>query len=377
MKGAGTIGIIGGGQLGRMLTLAATPLGFDVIVVDPGTNSPAAQVGATEITANLYDPEALRKLATIADFITIEIEHLDVNVLDELQQAGASIHPAPATIRLIQDKFLQKEFLTRAGIPVAPFKEITSKTSAKAVLKEFGGSMLIKTRHGAYDGRGNFDVRGVEDIDAAFELFGERKLYAESYVAFEQELAVMVARDTAGNIATYPIVETVHKDNICHEVIAPAQIPENVRKRAEGVARDVAKLLEGAGVFGIEMFLTRDGQVLVNEIAPRVHNSGHYTTEGNRTSQFEQHIRAVSGLPLGDTSMVVPAAVMINILGERDGPTEVTGLAEVLAIPHTSVHLYGKSPTKHQRKMGHITATGKTVNEAQKRARQARKNLSI
>lgn len=377
MKSQKTIGIIGGGQLGRMLTLAALPLGFRVIVIDPSPNSPAAQVGAEEITANLYDETALRQLANEADFITIEIEHLDVDALDAIAALGTPVNPAPSIIRIIQDKFAQKQFLSAAGIPVAPYVPIDSKKDAKTALEQFGGKMLLKTRLGAYDGRGNMVVSSLADINEAFQKFDGTPLYAEQFIPFEKELAVMVARSMSDDIALYPVVETIHERNICIEVLAPADINEMVRKQAAAVATAVAELLQGAGMFGIEMFLTKTGEVLVNEIAPRVHNSGHYSTEASRTSQFEQHIRAISNLPLGDTALVVPAAAMVNILGEHNRPTTIEGLQESLAIPATSVHLYGKSPTKIDRKMGHITSTGKTIAEAKTRARKARKELSI
>jgi 5-(carboxyamino)imidazole ribonucleotide synthase len=372
-----TIGIVGGGQLGRMLTLAALPLGFKVIVLNPTPNSPAAQVGAEEIIADFYDQAALSSLAEKSDYITIEIEHLDAEILAMLSAQGKLINPSPQTIKLIQDKLLQKQFLEKAGIPVAPFIEITDKKSAKTAFSKFGSQMLIKARLGAYDGRGNMVILDSSDIDKALELFAGQKLYAEALVPFTKELAVMVVRSIDSEIAIYPIVETIHQRNICVEVIAPAQITDKQRTEAELIALKVAELFDGAGAFGIEMFLNDKGEVLVNEIAPRVHNSGHYTIEANRTSQFEQHIRAVAGLPLGDTTMVVPAAVMVNILGERDGPTVLEGLGAVLKTPHVSVHIYGKSPTKIDRKMGHITATGKTVDEARKRAKKARQQLKI
>lgn len=377
MGSQATIGIVGGGQLGRMLTLAALPLGFKVIVVDPNKNSPAAQVGAQEITADLYDQAALKKLARLSDFITVEIEHLDAQLLGKLAKTGKQINPSPKIIGLIQDKLLQKQFLRKAGVPVADFREMTDKRSAKQTLKDFGGKMLIKTRHGAYDGRGNALIENESDIDKALKLFAGRKLYAEAYIPFVKELATMVARSQTGQIAVYPIVETIHQRNICLEVLAPAPISEQAYKKAKSVATRTAKLLAGAGTFGIEMFLTKDGQVLINEIAPRVHNSGHYTIEGNRTSQFEQHIRAITGLPLGSAEMITPAAVMINILGERNGPTRIKGLNNLLDIAHVSVHIYGKSPTKVDRKMGHITATGQTLSQARNRARKARQNISI
>jgi 5-(carboxyamino)imidazole ribonucleotide synthase len=372
-----TIGIVGGGQLGRMLTLAALPLGFKVVVVDPSAGCPATQAGAEQIIGNLYDKKALQQLAERADYITVEIEHLDADILEEIARAGTPVNPAPATIRLIQDKFKQKQFLAEAGVAVAPFVEIADEASAIKALQQFGGNMIIKTRHGAYDGRGNMVVKSPADITEAFTLFTDKKLYAEALVDFEKELAVMVARDHEGNAAIYPVVETVHARNICLEVTAPAPAAAAALTKAKALAKTVAEHLAGAGVFGIEMFLAKDGEVFVNEIAPRVHNSGHYTMDACRTSQFEQHIRAISGLPLGPTELVVPAAAMTNILGERNGPTEVKGLGKALATPYTNVHIYGKSPTKVDRKMGHINATGTTTKEALGRARKARKLLDI
>lgn len=377
MESHKTIGIIGGGQLGRMLTLAAQPLGFQVVVINPTPDSPAAQVGAEEIVADLYDPVALKQLAEKSDFITIEIEHLDVNALEAIEKLGKKVNPSSATLRIIQDKFKQKEFFNAANVPVAPFVKIDNKQDAIKALSEFNGKMLLKTRFGAYDGRGNMVVSLNDDIDHAFEKFGDAKLYAEEYIPFEKELAVMATRSVNGEIALYPVVETVHERNINVEVLAPATVDESIQKEALSVAHSVAELLQGAGVFGIEMFLTQSGKVLVNEVAPRVHNSGHYTLDASGTSQFEQHIRAITGMPLGDTNLKVPAAVMVNILGEHNRPTVIEGLDEASLIPETHVHLYGKSPTKIDRKMGHITSTGKTIEEARERARSARKAISI
>jgi 5-(carboxyamino)imidazole ribonucleotide synthase len=371
------IGIVGGGQLGRMLTLAAKPLGFDVVVVDPGENCPAVQAGARQIKADLYDATAIAKLGKQSDYITVEIEHLNVSALAKLAQNGVPVNPAPQTIALIQDKYKQKKFLEARGIPVATFEEVVTKKQIKEQFLKFGGKMLLKTRHGAYDGRGNALVTSETELKDALEKFGEADLYAEKFVPFKKELAVMVARDNYGNIKTYPVVETIHERNICVEVLAPAQVKQRIAKRAEKLARKVANHLEGAGVFGIEMFVTKRGKVLINEIAPRVHNSGHYTMDSCATSQFEQHIRAVTGLPLGSTELLTDAAAMVNILGEENHDTEIKGLATALTQPHTYVHTYGKSPTKVDRKMGHINATGKTTNEALVRARRARKALSI
>ncbi len=372
-----TIGIVGGGQLGRMLTQAAVALGYQVVVVNPSDNSPAAQVGAEEIVADLYNEDALRQLGTVSDVITVEIEHLNTDVLDAIAVSGKHVHPSPETIRLIQDKYKQKQFLKKAKIAVADFCDVKSPDDAKKALQKFGGKMLLKTRFGAYDGRGNALVTNAVELKKSLEQFEGQQLYAESYVPFTKELAVMVARSIKGEIKTYPVVETFHERNICVEVHAPAEVDPAVKKKAGDLATQAAKELKGAGVFGVEMFLTADGEVLINEIAPRVHNSGHYTIEACKTSQFEQHIRAITDMPLGSTAMTVPAAVMINILGERDGDTIITGLEEAEAVTDTTVHLYGKSPTKVDRKMGHITSTAKTMTEAHKRATLARKHITV
>jgi 5-(carboxyamino)imidazole ribonucleotide synthase len=374
---AQTIGIIGGGQLGRMLTLAALPLGYKVVVLDPGANCPAKQVGAEQIVGKLDNKAALEQLAKQADFITIEIEHLDAVVLQRIADSGVPVNPSPATIQLIQDKYAQKVFLQKHGIAVAPFIKLEDAAMASIQFDRYERAMIIKTRFGAYDGRGNMVITTYDDIPVAFERFKGQQLYAEKLVPFDKELAVMVARDWEGNVAQYPIVETVHERNICTEVLAPAPISAAAMAKAQAIASQVAEHLEGAGLFGIELFLTHDGEVLVNEIAPRVHNSGHYTMEACRTSQFEQHIRAIAGLPLGSTELLMPAAVMINVLGERDGETEIQGVGEALALPGTSLHLYGKTPTKIDRKMGHITVTGRTLQEARDTATKARKSLHI
>ena len=372
-----TIGIVGGGQLGRMLTLSAHQMGYKVVVVDPVENCPAYQVGATQIKADLKDSNAIKKLAKSSDVITLEIEHVDVDTLEELANSGFPVHPSPKTVKIINDKLLQKQFLQKNGVPVAPFLQIDSIEDATKALKKFNGKMIIKTRQGGYDGRGNIVVDSPSKIKQALKQFAGQPVYAEEYIPFSKELAAMVARTTNGEIKLYPVVETVHKRNICIEVLVPADVNDKTTKKAEAVVKKVAKNLNGAGVFGIELFLTKKGSIIVNEIAPRVHNSGHYTTEANITSQFEQHIRAVLGLPLGSTELVVNNAAMVNILGERDGPTAVTGLDKSLKIPNVKVHIYGKSPTKIDRKMGHITATGKTLQSAKLKANKARSNLSV
>jgi 5-(carboxyamino)imidazole ribonucleotide synthase len=363
------IGVVGGGQLGRMLTESAIPLGFSVTVVDPAYNCPARQIGANQILAALDDPVALDLLAERSDVVTWEIEHFPANHLGELAAAGVNVEPSAETLAIIQDKLVQKELLRSEGIPVAPF-------SAELDESRFlgGGPFIVKTRKGGYDGRGNLVVDTLEPAHIS-QHFGVKPVYVEQKVEFEKELSVIAARDTRGNIKTYPIVETIHKDNICHTVISPAEIDPKIAESAQDIAEATMEILQGAGVFAIEMFVV-NGAVLVNEIAPRVHNSGHHTIEANATSQFEQHIRAITGMPLGDTRMIVPAAVMINILGTENGRLDRTGLDTVLALPDTHPHFYGKDP-RRARKIGHITVTAATTQEAKEIALKARRELQV
>jgi phosphoribosylaminoimidazole carboxylase PurK protein len=363
------VGIVGDGQLGRMTAEAALPLGYQVSVLGPTENSPAAQVGAEQIHAPLTDIDAITELAQRTDVLTWEIEHIPALHLAHLAEQGCNVEPSPLTLLMIQDKLLQKQFLQAAGIPVAPFSATLSEKSFLG-----GGPFVVKTRKGGYDGRGNLVVNTL-DTTKITETFGDQPVYVEQAVNFEKELAVIAARDKSGNIATYPAAETVHKDNICHLVVSPAEIGRETLWAANEIAQETLKRLDGAGVFAIEMFVV-NGQVLVNEIAPRVHNSGHHTIEANVTSQFEQHVRAVTGMPLGSTAMRSPAAAMINILGTRTEPLSREGLNQVLALPDTHPHFYGKS-SRRARKIGHITVLGDTTAEVRQRAQEAREALSI
>ncbi|HUC87396.1 MAG TPA: 5-(carboxyamino)imidazole ribonucleotide synthase [Candidatus Saccharimonadales bacterium] len=371
------LGIVGGGQLGRMLTISAKQLGFDVTIIDPTPNSPAGQVADRQITAAYDDDAAIRQLAKQVDYMSFEIESAGAKTLEELAVGGAVINPAPQTLAMIKDKLEQKRWLRQAGVPVAEFAEVKTAAEMATVGQAAGYPIVLKARLGAYDGRGNAVVESAKGIAAAWQRLAGRELYVEHYVPFTTELAVIVARDLAGHTAIYPVVETLHRHNICHVVYAPARVAAEVTQRAEKLAGQVAKHLSGAGVFAIEMFVTAKGEVLVNEIAPRVHNSGHLTIEANLTSQFEQQVRAVTGLPLGATEAKVPAAVMVNILGERSGSVKLEGLAQALAIPGVSVHIYGKAETRPERKMGHVTAVADTIQRAEANAIQARKELSI
>ncbi|MBI1863321.1 5-(carboxyamino)imidazole ribonucleotide synthase [Candidatus Microgenomates bacterium] len=390
------IGIIGGGQLGRMLGIAAKQMGFHVTVTDPTPKSPASHVVDEQIIGGYSDAEATKKLAQVSDFLTVEIEHIDTSTLQSLADRGVRVNPAPKTVEMIKNKYEQKQFLKKHKIPTADYRAIDTSEDILKAGKDWGFPLVLKAKRDAFDGRGNATIKTKLDIPRAFTSLSSRtkspsslavstrhpelvsgSLYIERFVPFIRELAVIAARDTRGNIVYYPVVETIHQNNICHIVKAPAEISPALQKKSIALATQVMKRLEGAGVFAIEMFLTQDKQILVNEIAPRVHNSGHFTIEGSVTSQFEQHIRAITGLPLGKTDMRVKAAVMINILGDRKGAVDVRKLEKALELPDVHVHIYGKSETKPERKMGHITATGKTMKDAYNKAVKARKILSI
>jgi phosphoribosylaminoimidazole carboxylase PurK protein len=364
------IGIVGGGQLAMMMTQAAQNLGITITVIDPTPNCPAALVGASQILADYNDANAIKELSELTDVITIDFEHVNCVALQELVDDGKSVCPEPGTILMIQDKLIQCEFLDLHDLPVADFKELDSLEAAKKALDLFDGKMLLKARHQSYDGKGNAVVT-AKNLETAWNSFSNVKLYAEAFIPFVKEIAVILARDLKGNTVLYPTVETIHINNICHKVFLPGDLTDAVREKAENIALATAEHLGGAGVFAIEMFLTKDNGILINEIAPRVHNSGHPTIEGSVTSQFEQHLRAVSGMQLGSSDMKHNAAVMINLLGIRNGTADARGVENAMAIDGVTVHMYGKHEVKIGRKMGHLTAVADTLEEASSRAEQA------
>jgi 5-(carboxyamino)imidazole ribonucleotide synthase len=371
-----TIGIAGGGQLGRMLAEAARGLGCKVVILDPTPNSPAAQVADGQIVADYKNADAMFELSRLAGVLTYEIESVNAEALEELSARGVPVHPTPKTLSIIKDKLKQKEFLAAHKIPVAPFCQFDISNPAPSIEK-LGLPLVLKARSGGFDGRGNATVKSEADIPKAMKKLGGQALYAEGFVKFEKELAIIAARTVDGKTAVYPLVETIHKHHICHTVMAPAAVAPDIAAKAHALAEKVLGAFEGAGVFGIEMFLTKDGEVLVNEVAPRVHNSGHFSIEASHTSQFEEHIRAITGMELGDPSMKVPAAVMVNILGEREGPAEPRGVEEAEKIEGVKVHIYGKMETRKERKMGHLTAVADTLEEAEEKAKRARAIITI
>ena len=345
------LGIIGGGQLGMMITEAAQNLNdeiSEITVLDPTENCPAAQAGAKQIVGDFKDEIAILKLAEESDIITYEIESGNTDVLSKLK---AEIEPSPSTLGIIQDKLSQKKFLSENELPVSQFYEITSLNDLREKIKELGLPVLLKSRRDAYDGRGNFKIASENEIEKAYQHFDGKSLMVEKFVDFKMEVSVIAARNTRGKIATYPLVENIHEDNILKITIVPARVSDDVISDASEIAKKTMEVLKGAGVFGIEMFIDQNDEILINEIAPRVHNSGHHTLQSCKTSQFEQHLRAILGLELVSTDLV-HKTVMCNILG----PDGFEGKYKSVQLEKDGVYLkmYRKDISKPQRKLGHF-----------------------
>ncbi|MFB6352588.1 MAG: 5-(carboxyamino)imidazole ribonucleotide synthase [Halobacteriales archaeon] len=345
------LGIIGGGQLGRMLAEAAAPLGVEVVVADPTPDCPAAAVAREQVAGGFQDREAIAAVAERADVLTYEIELVDPDALASVAEAaGVAVQPSPEALRITGDKLAEKRHLEAAGVPVPAFRAVDEEADLEAAFDALGRPLMLKARRGGYDGRGNVPVGDVDE--AADELGGLSGLIAEELVGFDRELSVIGVRG-ASEIATFPAGENRHEAEILRETVAPAS-GDAVVERADSVARSVLEVLDGRGVFGVELFEV-DGEVLVNEIAPRPHNSGHYTIEGALTSQFAQHVRAVLGWPLGSTALRGPA-VTANVLGNGSArPARLNGVGAVLRTPGASLHWYGKREVRPLRKMGHVT----------------------
>ncbi len=373
------LGIIGGGQLGMMITEAAKKMPehiSKIIVLDPVENCPASQVGAEQIIADFKDKNAIIDLAKRSDIITYEIESGDSDVLKSVER-NAEINPSPETLKIIQDKFLQKSFLLKNNISVPEFIKIESISDLKQGLKKFGYPSLLKARRDAYDGRGNFKIDSPKQIQKAFDYFNEKNLMLEKFVPFRMEVSVIAARNTKGQIKTFPIVENIHQDNILRKTIAPARISEKIAKKAEEIAKTTMDVLKGAGIFGIEMFVTENDEIVINEIAPRVHNSGHHTLESSETSQFEQHLRAILGLELGSTALLHPT-IMYNILGSKNFEGEYKSIN--LSEQNVFLKMYGKKISKPLRKLGHVNLVGKqgeTIDQLLKKLETLKDRISI
>jgi len=369
INGIKTIGMIGGGQLGRMMIPSIKALGLAVAVLDPAPDAPCHAISDHHIVKGFDDADGFLELARRCDVITYEFEHIDVNLLHMLEQAGHTIFPSVESLRVIQDKYTQKQALEKSGIPVPEFHAIKNLDELTAYWDAMQQPFMLKSRRGGYDGKGNFVVRDAGDIAAAFAQLnrgGADDLMVEPLINFTREVSVIATRGRDGGCVIYPIADNVHKNSILDTTTVPAALSDDISAAVVDTAQKVMECFQGIGTFCTELFVNdTTGEVYVNEVAPRVHNSGHWTIEACRTSQFENHIRAILGLPLGAADMVVKCAVMKNIIGGpgQNGPAAYSGIESACSHPGVSVHIYGKSAVKPGRKMGHYTITGNTHDE--------------
>lgn len=373
------IGIIGGGQLGKMMILDAKRLGLYVIILDPTLKCPAHSIADEHIVKSFNDRDAYIELASKVDVITYEFEHINSSFLQDIENSGHPVYPSPHSLEIIQDKKTQKEKLIGHGIKTPDFIPVSSVEEILKSVKKFGYPVMLKATKGGYDGKGNSLIRSEADIVNSFETLGSGTipLIAEEFCNFVKEISVLACRDINGNISVYPVAENHHKNSILDETLVPAGISEISRDRAMNMAHSVMEVFSDVGMFCTEMFVTESGDVLLNEVAPRPHNSGHYTIEGCFTSQYEAHIRAITGLSIGDVSLLKPT-VMKNLLGEgSSGNTDISGAEKLLNDPFVKLHIYGKETSKVNRKMGHITAIGNTLEEARERANIAYNKIKI
>ncbi|QYR21178.1 5-(carboxyamino)imidazole ribonucleotide synthase [Paenibacillus sp. sptzw28] len=362
-----TIGILGGGQLGRMMAHAGSAMGYRFVTLDPTADAPCGQV-AEQIVADYDNREAARELAKRADVITYEFENVDADVAAMLMKESY-VPQGSELLYTTQHRLREKRAIEAAGVQVAPYSEIRSADELRSAVARFGLPCVLKTATGGYDGKGQWVIRSEAEIDEAFETLSRARteLVLERFIRFDKELSVIAARNPQGEIRTFPASENVHVENILHLSIVPARIEESVQSEARRLAARIAEGLGVVGLVAVELFLTAEGELFVNELAPRPHNSGHYTMEACRTSQFEQHVRAICGLPLGDTSLLTPV-VMVNVLGEHVEPllermAEADQAAQRLEVA-PKVHMYGKHEAKDKRKMGHVNVLAADVDTA-------------
>jgi 5-(carboxyamino)imidazole ribonucleotide synthase len=379
VRPGGLLAILGGGQLGRMMAMAARTMGYRVRVMDPEEKCPASFVVDETIVGRWDDEDAARRLATGADAVTLEIEQIGLDALREVA-ALAPLRPGVEPIRIIQDKTLQKAWLAENGFPVGPFRVVTSEAELLEAVPALGGEVFLKIGRGGYDGRGQACISGangnsVESIQQAWHALGELPSVAEQALELECEISVMAARNPRGEVSSFPAARNHHENQILAWSVLPAELPSRMELHAEALAEAIISRLGIEGLLCVEMFVTTDGQLLVNELAPRPHNSYHQSERGCVTSQFEQAVRAACNLPLGDTSLITPAAI-VNLLGEvwldREGEPD---FAAALAVPGVRLHLYEKHTPRPGRKMGHLSAVGSTANEALERVLEAKRRL--
>lgn len=344
-----TIGIIGGGQLGRMMALSARAMGYRIAVLDPVEDSPCGQVADYKIIGSYDDLAAIKKLAEVSDVITYEFENIDAIALEWLCNQ-AFVPQGKSLLEITQDRVKEKAAIVNAGVQVAPYAVINTLNDLQENCEQLGYPVVLKTARGGYDGKGQVVLRNHQDIEEAKVLIENGQCILEKWISFTKEISVIITRTPNGETAVFPVGENIHKDNILHQTIAPARISNLAESKAIESAIQLANAFELVGTLAVEMFLTAGDNIFINELAPRPHNSGHYTIEACETSQFEQHIRAVCNLPLGNTELLKPA-VMVNILGEH-----VQNVLESLTnVRDWKVHLYGKKEAKLKRKMGHVT----------------------
>jgi 5-(carboxyamino)imidazole ribonucleotide synthase len=366
------IAVLGGGQLGRMLIQEVSRYNLSIKILDPVPQAPAAELAASFVQGDFRDYQTVMDFCADAEVVTIEIEHVNLEALKELEKRGKKVFPQPAVLEIIKDKGLQKLFYEQKGIPTAPFRLVEGELEQHA---DFFPCMQ-KARTGGYDGKGVYPLKSESDLSNALQ--GPSVL--EKWVSFEMEIAVIVARNESGETSVFPVVEMEFNPeaNLVEMLFSPSQVSKNIQEKAEQIALQVASELGVVGLLAVEMFVTKDGAVLVNEVAPRPHNSGHHTIECCYTSQYEQHIRAILNWPLGDTHLIQPA-VMINLLGSKDhkGTAGYQGLEEALRLPGVYVHLYGKTHTAPFRKMGHVTVMHPSLEEAKRMARNVLGTLKV
>ncbi|HKX97023.1 MAG TPA: 5-(carboxyamino)imidazole ribonucleotide synthase [Candidatus Nitrosocosmicus sp.] len=350
------LGIVGGGQLGKMMAFEAKRMFMKVIILDPSKDCPASSLADKLIIGDFSDAQKIYDLSSEVDIITYEIELANATALNNLEESGFLVHPSPKTLSIIQNKYRQKKFLRENNITVPDFELVSSEEQLMYYCSNSGFPVLLKACEDSYDGRGNYLIRSENEISKALIYFSGRQCMVEKFVNFKKEISIMVARNLSGNISYFPIAENIHENHILKTSIIPARISKETEGKAIDLAIMTMKSLKGSGIFGIEMFVDEEDNVLINEIAPRPHNSGHYSIEACSISQFEQHIRAILDYTLLQP-ILLSDAVMINILGPDNytGPYEIAGIDELFAIPGAKIHIYGKLETKPNRKLGHVT----------------------
>jgi 5-(carboxyamino)imidazole ribonucleotide synthase len=367
-----TLGMLGGGQLGRMFTTAAQTMGYNVIVLDPDANSPAGIIADQHICAKYTDEKALQQLAELCDAITTEFENIPATTLSFLE-AKTVVHPSSQALATTQNRIVEKQFIASLGIPVAPFAAIRSLSDIAAIAGSFQLPAILKVANFGYDGKGQIVCETTEAIREAFQALGEVECVLEQRINLEREVSTILARGQSGDITNFPLAENVHINAILHATTVPSSIPEHMAHTAIQMADKIAEGLDYVGIMAVEFFISQEGEVIANEIAPRPHNSGHFTLDACETSQFEQHVRMLCGLPSGNCELKSPV-VMINILGDIWG-NSVPHWDTLLSQPNNKLHLYGKKEARSGRKMGHFNVLATTIEQATIIANQSFENL--